>query len=128
MVSRRPLYGLGLKIAQFVSGHRSINFKKCKPKSRWPLWSLPLSANDFLTAMPNAKLSGGNPSPAMLEVENRDSVNPKQGDAENLPFPGQEFDIVVYTNAFHYFRNSLDALEDMAFVTPGWMPREHGIV
>lgn len=36
--------------------------------------------------------------------------------AECLPFPDASFDTVVSTNAFHYFRDPIGALEEMARV------------
>ena len=71
------------------------------------------------TSVPNAKLSGVDPSPEMLEMARRrlgEAVLLEQSHAESLPFSDASFDVVVSTNAFHYFRNPLGALEEMARV------------
>ena len=66
-----------------------------------------------------AQLSGADLSPEMLEVARSrlgKAVLLKQSHAESLPFPDEAFDVVVSTNAFHYFRNPPAALEEMARV------------
>ncbi len=66
-----------------------------------------------------AKLSGVDASPAMLAVARRRvsaAVLLAQSPAERLPFGDAGFDVVVTTNAFHYFRRPLGALEEMARV------------
>ena len=78
----------------------------------------------LLTSMPSAQLSGVDPSAEMLEVARKklgDAVILKRSHAESLPFPDQNFDVVVSTNAFHYFREPLGALEEMSRVL-----RPHG--
>jgi len=70
-------------------------------------------------SVPDAKLSGADLSPEMLDVARKslgERVVLKQSHAESLPFSDQAFDVVVSTNAFHYFRNPLGALERMARV------------
>lgn len=70
-------------------------------------------------SVPDARLSGADPSPEMLELtRNRlgQAVLLKQSHADSLPFPDRAFDVVVSTNAFHYFRNPLGALNEMARV------------
>ncbi len=70
-------------------------------------------------AVPDAKLSGVDPSREMLEVARGrlgEAVLLTQSHAESLPFSDRAFDVVVSTNAFHYFRNPLGALEGMARV------------
>jgi ubiquinone/menaquinone biosynthesis C-methylase UbiE len=70
-------------------------------------------------AFPDARLWGVDPSPEMLEMAARrlgDAVVLMQSPAESLPFPDQAFDLVVSTNAFHFFRDPLGALEGMARV------------
>ena len=65
------------------------------------------------------QLSGVDPSPEMLEVARGrlgEAVLLKQSHVESLPFPDEAFDVVVSTNAFHYFRNPPAALEEMARV------------
>ncbi len=67
----------------------------------------------------DAQLSGADPSPEMLEVASErlgEMVLLKQSHAENLPFSDETFDVVVSTSAFHYFRNPLGGLEEMARV------------
>ena len=69
----------------------------------------------LLTSMPSAQLSGADPSPEMLELARKklgEAVILKLGHAKSLPFPDQNFDVVVSTNAFHYFRDPQGALED----------------
>jgi SAM-dependent methyltransferase len=69
--------------------------------------------------VPDAKLSGVDPSREMLEVARKrlgEAVLLRQSHVESLPFSDQAFDVVVSTNAFHYFRNPLGALEEMARV------------
>ena len=70
-------------------------------------------------SVPNAKLSGADPSPEMLGMARKrlgERVLLEQSHAESLPFSEASFDVVVSTNAFHYFRNPLGALEEMARV------------
>ena len=70
-------------------------------------------------SVPDAKLSGADPSPEMLDVARTrlgEAVVLRQGHAENLPFADQAFDVVVCTNTLHYFRNPQGALEGMARV------------
>ena len=55
----------------------------------------------------------------MLKVARKrldEAVLLEQSQAESLPFSDASFDVVVSTNAFHYFRNPLGALEEMARV------------
>lgn len=68
---------------------------------------------------PDAKLSGVDASPEMLAVARQRlsaTVPLARCRAECLPFPDASFDTVVSTNAFHYFRDPLGALEEMARV------------
>lgn len=70
-------------------------------------------------SVPDAKLSGADPSPEMLEVARKrlgEVALLEQSHAESLPFSNQSFDVVVSTNAFHYFRDPMVALEEMARV------------
>jgi len=71
-------------------------------------------------SMPGARLSGVDPSPEMLELAREklgEGAVLKPGRAESLPFPDRHFDVVVSTNAFHYFRDPLGALEEMSRVS-----------
>jgi SAM-dependent methyltransferase len=68
---------------------------------------------------PTVHLSGVDPVPEMLEVARQrlaKAVVLKSGFAEGLPFSNQIFDVVISTNAFHYFRKPVAALEEMARV------------
>jgi len=68
---------------------------------------------------PDAKLSGVDPSPEMLEKARRkldETVSLTHSCAESLPFPDASFDVVVSTSAFHYFRDPPAALREMARV------------
>jgi len=70
-------------------------------------------------SVPDTVLSGADPSDDMLEIAHKrlgQVAHLKQGQAESLPFPDAAFDIVVSTSAFHYFRNPLCALKEMARV------------
>ncbi len=63
-----------------------------------------------------AQLAGVDPSADMLAVARErfdGTIVLKQGHAEKLPFPDEVFDVVISTNAFHYFRNPLGALQEM---------------
>jgi ubiquinone/menaquinone biosynthesis C-methylase UbiE len=68
---------------------------------------------------PGARLSGVDLSPEMLEEARKKlgaAIPLKQSNVNNLPFASHEFDVVVSTNALHYFRNPAAALEEMARV------------
>ena len=70
-------------------------------------------------SIPEVKLSGADPSAEMLDMARNklgESVILKQCHAKSLPFPDQEFDVVVSTNAFHYFRDPADTLGEVARV------------
>ena len=70
-------------------------------------------------SVPNANLSGADPSPEMLKMARKrldEAILLEQSYAESLPFSDASFDVVVSTNALHYFRNPLGALEEMARV------------
>lgn len=65
---------------------------------------------------PNAKLAGIDISNDMLAIAGRrlgHSVALKQGQAESLPYPDAEFDIVVSTSVFHFIRNPHLALTEI---------------
>ncbi|NJL89160.1 MAG: methyltransferase domain-containing protein [Coleofasciculaceae cyanobacterium SM2_1_6] len=64
---------------------------------------------------PEAEFVGIEPCIEMLEIAKQklpNSVQLKVGYANNLPFPDNYFDVVVSTNAFHYFRNPVQALQE----------------
>ncbi len=74
----------------------------------------------LLEALPNTTpgtlLAGVDPSADMLAVARQrldETVSLKQGYAEKLPFPDGVFDVVISTNALHYFRNPPGALQEM---------------
>ena len=70
-------------------------------------------------AAPDAKLTGVDPSYEMLEVARKrldKTIVLKQSYAESLTFSDATFDVVVSMSAFHYFRNPLYALKEMARV------------
>ncbi len=65
---------------------------------------------------PGAKLAGIDPSEDMLALARErvdGTVVLKQSHAEELPFPDEVFDVVISTNALHYFRNPAGALQEM---------------
>jgi ubiquinone/menaquinone biosynthesis C-methylase UbiE len=72
---------------------------------------------------PGVRLTGVDPVPEMLEVARRRlplEVDLRAGWAERLPFAGEQFDIIVSCNAFHYFREPATALREMTRVlAPG---------
>ncbi len=64
---------------------------------------------------PEAIFAGLDPSPEMLSVARQklpDSVALSVGTAEHLPFPNESFDVVISTNAFHYFRHPSQAIQE----------------
>jgi SAM-dependent methyltransferase len=68
---------------------------------------------------PTVQLSGVDPVPEMLEIARQrlgNDVVLEQAFAEGLPFSSQKFDVVISTNAFHYFRKPVVALEEMVRV------------
>lgn len=70
-------------------------------------------------SVPDAELAGVDPSSPMLEEARTklgEAILLKRSHAESLPFPDRAFDVVVSTNAFHYFPRPLGALEEMARV------------
>jgi len=70
-------------------------------------------------AIPDVELAGADASPEMLAVARRrlgDGALLREGQAERLPFADGSFDVVSSTNAFHYFRDPVAALEEMARV------------
>jgi len=65
---------------------------------------------------PAALLSGVDPVPEMLAVARRRvpvEVELREGWAERLPFPEEQFDVLVSCNMFHYIQRPLDALREM---------------
>ncbi len=70
-------------------------------------------------AVPDASLAGADPSSEMLQMARkrlRTAAHLQRGAAEDLPFADVAFDVVVSTNAFHYFRDPSRALAEMGRV------------
>jgi ubiquinone/menaquinone biosynthesis C-methylase UbiE len=68
---------------------------------------------------PAAQLSGVDPVPEMLAVAHgrlSPDIELREGWAENLPFPAEQFDVVVSCNMFHYIRQPGAALREMGRV------------
>lgn len=69
----------------------------------------------LLPLVRDAKLVGLDPSAEMLSVARQklpDSVELQRGNADSLPFSSESFDLVISTNAFHYFRNPSQAIQE----------------
>ena len=67
-------------------------------------------------AAPGSDLTGVDISPEMLGIARRKldrCVELKEGQAEALPFEDESFDCVVSTNAFHFVRRPMSALQEM---------------
>jgi ubiquinone/menaquinone biosynthesis C-methylase UbiE len=65
---------------------------------------------------PEAELFGIDPTAEMLNVARQKlpaSIDLKVGNATNIPFPSDSFDILVSTSAFHYFRHPEQAIGEM---------------
>jgi ubiquinone/menaquinone biosynthesis C-methylase UbiE len=68
------------------------------------------------TTHPVAQLSGVDPVPQMLAIARRrlpQSVELREGWAEHLPFPAEQFDVVVSCSMFHYVQKPIAALHEM---------------
>ncbi|HXJ09145.1 MAG TPA: class I SAM-dependent methyltransferase [Burkholderiales bacterium] len=65
---------------------------------------------------PEARLSGLDPVPEMLEMARRklsERVDLRVGWANELPWPDGTFDLVVSCNMFHYITHPVDAVREM---------------
>lgn len=65
--------------------------------------------------VPEAEFAGLDPSIEMLNIAKQKlpkSIELWIGSADNLPFPSESFDVVISTNAFHYFRNPAQAIQE----------------
>lgn len=65
---------------------------------------------------PKASLAGLDPSVEMLSVAREKlpaSVDFRSGSAERIPFENDSFDVLLSTNAFHYFRRPTQAIQEM---------------
>ncbi|HEY9763614.1 MAG TPA: methyltransferase domain-containing protein [Trichocoleus sp.] len=64
---------------------------------------------------PEALFFGLDPSAEMLDIAKQklpNSVELCVGSADSLPFLNESFDVVISTNAFHYFRNPSQAIQE----------------
>lgn len=67
------------------------------------------------TARPEARYSGIDISPEMVETAGKKlggAADLKQGDAENLPFGDNSFDIVICNDSFHHYPDPGKALSE----------------
>ncbi len=101
----RPLYRRVIKNIDTVP-HRSVLDIGCGTGAL-----LSIIAKDV-----DVKLAGIDISPNMIRVANErlgQKADLKVGDAENLPWLDNTFDIVTSTNAFHHFPNPRIAVKEM---------------
>ena len=69
----------------------------------------------LLSLFPSAEVCGIDPSAEMLNIARQrlpPSVNLKLGSADKLDFEDNSFDLVISTNAFHYFRDPQTAIRE----------------
>jgi ubiquinone/menaquinone biosynthesis C-methylase UbiE len=69
----------------------------------------------LLQLAPEIKIVGIDPSAEMLNVARQKlpkSVKLRVGSADSIPFPNESFDLIISTNAFHYFRNPSQAIQE----------------
>lgn len=65
---------------------------------------------------PETSLVGLDPSAEMLSVARQKlpaSVDFRLGNADGIPFEHESFDVLISTNAFHYFRHPSQAIQEM---------------
>ncbi|MBD2106313.1 class I SAM-dependent methyltransferase [Nodosilinea sp. FACHB-13] len=70
----------------------------------------------LLRLNPETEIIGLDPSAEMLNVARQKlpkSVELRIGSADNIPFPNESFDLVISTNAFHYFRHPYQAIQEV---------------
>jgi ubiquinone/menaquinone biosynthesis C-methylase UbiE len=82
----------------------------------------------LLHLAPEAEIVGLDPSAEMLSVARHklpQSVELRVGSADHLPFPNESFDLVISTNAFHYFRSPAQAIQEAKRVL---RPKGHLII
>lgn len=69
---------------------------------------------------PNAGLYGIDISPQMIEVANKKEYAKKIkyvcGDAENIPYPDNKFDVLLTSESFHHYPNPTKALKEFGRV------------
>jgi ubiquinone/menaquinone biosynthesis C-methylase UbiE len=71
---------------------------------------------NLLTVAPEAEMFGLDPCAEMLNVARQKlpaSIDLKLGNATNIPFSRDSFDVLVSTSAFHYFRQPEQAVQEM---------------
>jgi ubiquinone/menaquinone biosynthesis C-methylase UbiE len=69
----------------------------------------------LLHLAPEIEIVGIDPSAEMLNVARQKlpkSVELQVGSADSIPFPNESFDLIISTNAFHYFRNPSQAIQE----------------
>lgn len=69
----------------------------------------------LLHLAPELEIVGLDPSAEMLNIAQRklpQSVELRVGRADSIPFPTESFDLIISTNAFHYFRNPSQAIQE----------------
>jgi ubiquinone/menaquinone biosynthesis C-methylase UbiE len=69
----------------------------------------------LLHLAPEIEIFGLDPSAEMLNIARQKlpkSVELRLGSADSIPFPNESFDLIISTNAFHYFRNPSQAIQE----------------
>ena len=69
----------------------------------------------LLSLLPLAEVCGIDPSAEMLNIAQQrlpPSVDLKLGSADKLDFEDNSFDVVISTNAFHYFRDPQSSIQE----------------
>lgn len=69
----------------------------------------------LLHLAPEIEIVGLDPSAEMLNIARQKlpkSVELRLGSADGIPFPNESFDLIISTNAFHYFRNPSQAIQE----------------
>jgi ubiquinone/menaquinone biosynthesis C-methylase UbiE len=69
----------------------------------------------LLHSAPEIEIVGIDPSAEMLNVARQKlpkSVELRVGSADSIPFANESFDLIISTNAFHYFRNPSQAIQE----------------
>lgn len=69
----------------------------------------------LLHLAPEIEIVGLDPSAEMLNIARQKlpkSVELQVGSADSIPFPNESFDLIISTNAFHYFRNPSQAIQE----------------
>lgn len=69
----------------------------------------------LLHLAPEKVIVGLDPSAEMLSIARQklpQFVELQLGSADRIPFPNESFDLIISTNAFHYFRNPSQAIQE----------------